>query len=270
MQQVVATVISKSEPINGLERPHGRDILFSQVIRLRCPEIAREARPGQFVMVDCGPDCVLPRPFSVHRVIDRQDLALYFAVLEDGKGTAWLSQREVGDSVKIFGPLGNGFTLPSTSHNILLVAGGMGLAPLRFLADEALKAGCPVTLLYGAVKKNPSINNLVPSGVKPVLATEDGSAGHHGLVTDLLPEYLDGAEHVFACGPLPMYRDMAAKYPRLKKKPVQISLEVVMGCGRGVCYGCTIRTERGLKRVCEDGPVFAFGDIIWAEFGQVK
>lgn len=265
MKQVVTTVISKGKPIPGLKRPHGRSILFSQTIRLRCPEIAREARPGQFVMVDCGPDCVLPRPFSVHRVIAKEDLALYFAVLEDGKGTEWLSLREVGDSVKIFGPLGNGFDIRPASHNLLLVAGGMGIAPLRFLAEETLKTGYSVALLYGAVKKNPSINNLVPSGVKPVLATEDGTVGHHGLVTDLLPEYVDRADQIFACGPLAMYRDMAAKYPQLKKKSVQISLEVVMGCGRGVCYGCTVKTKKGLKKVCQDGPVFDLDDILWEE-----
>ncbi len=265
MKQVVATVISKGEPIKGLSRPHGRSISFSQTIRLRCPEIAREARPGQFVMVDCGTDCVLPRPFSVHQVIDKEDLALYFAVLEGGKGTEWLSQRGVGDRVKLVGPMGNGFDLQPASHNLLLVAGGMGIAPLRFLAEETLKMGYSVTLLYGAAKKNPYIDNLVPAGVKPVLATEDGTDGHHGLVTDLLPEYVERTDQVFACGPLKMYQTMA-QMPSLKDRPVQISLEVVMGCGRGVCYGCTVKTKKGLKKVCQDGPVFNLDDILWNEF----
>ena len=85
MKQVVATVVAKGEPVQGLDRPHGRSIRFSQTIRLNCSEIAQEAKPGQFVMVNCGPDCVLPRPFSVHQVINKEDLALYFAVLEVGK-----------------------------------------------------------------------------------------------------------------------------------------------------------------------------------------
>ncbi len=267
MKQVTAAVISKGEPIIGLDRPHGRSIKFSQNIGLDCPEIASKARPGQFVMVNCGQDVILPRPFSVHRVINHEDLELYFAVLEGGKGTDWLSQREVGDKVELFGPLGNGFNTHTSSKNLLLVAGGMGIASLYFLAEDRLEKGHSVTLLHGTVIRNPYAEDYLTSGIKLFTATEDGSSGYHGKVTDLIPRYIEWADQVFACGPMPMYRDMAIKKRELKLegRPVQVSLEVGMGCGVGVCYGCTVRTKNGLRQVCRDGPVFELDDILWDE-----
>jgi len=92
--------------------------------------------------------------------------------------------------------------------------------------------------------------------------------GRKGLITDFLPEYLDSADQIFACGPLLMYRAMA-RMPELKNKSVQISLEVRMGCGVGVCYGCTVKAKNGLKQVCKDGPVFELNDILWAELGDI-
>lgn len=267
MKQVIATVISNSERIPGIERPHGRSILFSQIIRLNCPEIAREAKPGQFVMVRCGEECILPRPFSIHQVNERGDMALYFAVLEDGKGTNWLSRCQKGDTIEMAvpKPLGNGFFINPISKNLLLVAGGIGIAPLYFLADEALKKGCSVTLLYGTEVKYRYPAALLPSGIKVVAATEDGTVGHHGLLTDLLPDFTGWADQIFACGPVSMYRDVALRKKDfgLEGKPVQVSLEVVMGCGRGVCYGCTLKTRSGLKQVCRDGPVFDLDNILF-------
>jgi len=264
LKQVIFRVISKGEPIKGLYRPHGRSIRFSQVVRLNNPAIAREAKPGQFVMLNCGPDCVLPRPFSIHQVINKEDILLYFAVLENGKGTDWLSQRREGDVVEVPvpKPLGNGFSIDSTSKNLLLAAGGMGIAPLYFLAEEATNQGYSVTLLYGTAIENP-YPEASPK-IKVVKATEDGSVGYQGLITDLIPDFVNWADQVFACGPLGMYRAMA-QMPELKKKPVQVSLEVNMACGRGICYGCTVRTKHGLKQVCQDGPVFDLNDILWNE-----
>lgn len=138
----------------------------------------------------------------------------------------------------------------------------MGIAPLYFLAEETLKRGDSVTLLYGTAIENPYPE--VSPGIKLVKATEDGSVGYHGMVTDLLSDYVNWADQVFACGPVPMYTTMT-RMPDLKNKPVQISLEVRMGCGRGVCYGCTVKTKNGLKKVCQDGPVFNLEDILWDE-----
>jgi dihydroorotate dehydrogenase electron transfer subunit len=216
-------------------------------------------------MVNCGEECLLPRPFSIHRVNDEDDIALFYAVLENGSGTGWLSQRKAGDSVRLLGSLGNGFSIHPTSNKLLLVAGGNGIAPLYFLAQEVLKGKYSVTLLYGTADKK---RYSVPPEIKLVSASEDGTVGHRGKVTDLLTEYIDRADQVFACGPTEMYRSIAAQNQLLKGKPVQISLEVRMGCGLGVCYACTVKTKNGLKQVCKDGPVFDLGDILWDELDE--
>jgi len=209
-------------------------------------------------MVRCGEETVLGRPLSIHQTED-DSLALLYAVI--GKGTQWLASCQVGDAIDIFGPLGNGFTVHSNARSLLLIAGGMGIAPLYYLADGAVKDRKQVTLLYGTANID---RYPVPAGVTEVAATEDGSVSHRGMITELIPQYLESADQVFACGPLPMYRAMA-QTPELKNKPIQVSLELRMGCGMGTCYACTIRIRQGLKQVCKDGPVFEFEDIIWEE-----
>ena len=167
--------------------------------------------------------------------------------------------------MELFGPLGNGFSIHPTSNNLLLVAGGNGIAPLCFLAQEALAQKYSVTLLYGTAD---SKRLSTSPQIKLASATEDGTVGYRGKVTDLIPEYIDWADQVFACGPSPMYRTMT-KMPELKDKPVQISLEVRMGCGFGVCYSCTVKTKAGLNQVCHDGPIFDLDDILWDEFVDI-
>lgn len=239
------------------------------LFRLEAPEIAREAKPGQFVMVRVGKETILPRPFSVHAA-NGKEIVLLFSVV--GKGTAWLAQKKKGDVLDIFGPLGNGFTINPESKNILLVAGGIGIAPLRFLAEAACADGRQVTIIMGAqsgecllpVTPSQSLydKGMLPADFQCVNATEDGSEGFKGLATDLIPHYLKNIDQLFACGPVEMYKTMA-KMPELKGKNVQISLEIMMGCGVGVCYGCAIRTKHGLKKVCKDGPVFGMGEVDW-------
>jgi len=131
-----------------------------------------------------------------------------------------------------------------------------------------LNQGCSVRLLLGASTATQIYpRRLLPPEAEPVITTEDGTAGKKGMITDLLPDFADWADQIFACGPTEMYRDMARRKQELKLegKPVQICLEVRMGCGRGVCYGCTVKTKRGLKQVCTDGPVFDLDDILWDE-----
>ena len=270
MKQAVASVISISKILPGTARPRARTILSVQLIWLNCPEIAREIKPGQFVMVCCGGECTLPRPFSLHQV-KGDDIALYFNVWEGGKGTGWLSQRKPGDNLDLFGPLGNGYSIQPASRNLLLVAGGIGIAPLYFLAQEAIKKGCSVKLLYGTPNEYRYPENLLPSQIELTAVTEDGTAGRKGMVTDLLPDFVDWADQVFACGPIPMYRDMARKKQELKLrgKPAQVSLEMRMGCGLGVCYSCTVKTKNGLKQVCKDGPVFDLDDVLWNELTDI-
>jgi dihydroorotate dehydrogenase electron transfer subunit len=163
--------------------------------------------------------------------------------------------------IDLLGPLGHGFEIHS--HRLLLVAGGMGIAPLAFLAEKSTADGRDVTVISGAPTQAQLYPpHLLPPEVKLVVATEDGSAGRGGVVTDLLFDTAADADQIFACGPLSMYEAMAG-LEWLKGKSVQVSMEVRMGCGFGGCYGCAIETNSGMRLVCQDGPVFDLKDIIW-------
>jgi len=260
MHQLKSKILSAVETIKD-----------TYLFRLEAPEIAQEAKPGQFVMVRVGKETILPRPFSVHAA-DGKEIALLFSVV--GKGTGWLAQKKKGETLDIFGPLGNGFTINPGSRNLLLVAGGIGIAPLRFLAERAAGDGKQVTIIMGArsgecllpVTPSQSLYNqgMLPADFQCVNATEDGTEGFKGLATELIPHYLENIDQLFACGPVAMYKTMA-KMPELKGKDMQVSLEIMMGCGVGVCYGCAVRTKKGLQQVCKDGPVFGMGDVEWEE-----
>jgi len=252
--QEFASVTANTEPM-----PDAR------LVWLEAPQIAPQAQPGQFVMVRCGEkgEYQLRRPLSIHQR-EGDKIALLFSVV--GGGTQWLAQCQPGEKLDLLGPLGNGFSINHDAKKLLMIAGGIGIAPLVFLADEAFKRGLAVTMLYGA----PTANQLYPHlpKVKIITATEDGSQGEKGMITDLLPDFTKDADQFFACGPLAMYR-VVAQMSELKGKFVQISLEVRMGCGLGVCYGCTVKTKRGLKQVCKDGPVFELDDVLWDELGDI-
>ena len=258
MKQLKARISSAIEIVTGVH-----------LLQLDAPKIAAAAKPGQFIMVRCDEDTILPRPFSIHSASEGR-VALLFAVV--GKGTAWLAARKQGDELDIFGPLGNGYSINEKSENLLLIGGGMGIAPLRFLAETAAAAGKQVTILQGArtgsllVPVNTSQKiydqGAHPASIQCVNATEDGSEGFKGLATQLIPHYLKGIHQVFACGPMPMYKTMAQMHV-LHDLPTQISLEIMMGCGTGVCYGCTIKTIKGLQQVCKDGPVFNMTEVVF-------
>jgi len=233
---------------------------------LSCPPVAKGASPGRFLMIHCG-DCydpLLPRPMSFHRFRDlggeRQ-----FAILFDvrGRGTALLSQRKPRDELALFGPLGRGYSVSPHAQNLLLVAGGVGIAALIALAHQAIAAGQSITLLQGARNvANLYPPELLPREVEAISATDDGSAGHHGFVTDLLPQYLPWADQVFACGPTPMFAGMANVVREVRsRKPVQALLEERMGCGTGICYGCAVFTRKGVRLVCRDGPRFELRSV---------
>jgi len=238
----------------------------TRLIWFSAPAVGRLAQPGQFLMIRCGEgwDPLLPRPMSFHRFRQAGD-ERQFAILFDlrGRGTDWLWRRQPGDVVSLFGPLGRGYAVKRQSQNLLLVAGGIGVAALVALADEAIAGGRAVTLLQGAK----TAGKLFPSAslsteVEVVSATEDGSAGHRGLVTELLPQYLPWADQVFACGPNAMYETMAAiMREQGSRKSVQVLLEEHMACGMGVCYCCGVFTRRGVKLVCKDGPRFELREV---------
>jgi len=257
MKSIKAKVISNSEVMPGVS-----------LIWLESPQIASIAKPGQFVMLQCGEDNLLRRPLSIHNVDDnRSSFAVLFSIV--GKGTKWLSRRQPGENIDILGPMGNGYSINPTSRNLLLVGGGIGIAPLPFLARTAIEKGNSVNLLLGtATACQLCPQNLIPKEVSCTFATDDGTAHTKGFITDLLPEYIDRADQIFVCGPSPMYRAMA-KMPELKDKPVQVSLEVRMGCGFGLCYGCAVKTKTGSKQICKDGPVFELNEILWDDLADI-
>jgi dihydroorotate dehydrogenase electron transfer subunit len=250
-----ATVVSQEEVYES-----------THLMWLSCPPVAKGAAPGRFLMLHCGDayDPLLPRPMSFHRFRheegDRQ-----FAILYDvrGRGTSLLSERRAGDELSIFGPLGRGYSISPQAQNLLLVAGGLGIAALIALADEATVAGQSVTLLQGARSASKLYPpELLPQDVEALSATDDGSTGHRGVVTDLLPEYLPWADQVFTCGPTPMFAGMAKVMREARsRKPVQALLEERMGCGTGICYGCAVFTRRGVRLVCRDGPRFELRQV---------
>jgi dihydroorotate dehydrogenase electron transfer subunit len=238
------------------------------LLGLTSPDVARAARPGQFVMirVGTGMDPLLRRPFSICRVRDDRVHLLYRVV---GRGTRILSHMGQGDAMPVLGPLGNGFHVPPSDRSSILVAGGMGVAPLLFLAGT-LSAGTYRFLAgFGSVDQVVGPDQAGLSGIAVSIATDDGSAGHHGRVTELLEASLTNLDNrgmVFACGPIPMLKAVAA-ITRERDIPSQVSLEANMACGLGACQGCAVRAAPGADRVywhvCQDGPVFDRTDVDW-------
>ena len=235
------------------------------LIWVAATEMATLCHPGQFVMVrtNGGLDPLLRRPLSVHRIAKEYPTYLALLFSKVGRGTELLAHLRPGESLDILGPLGQGFEIHPDSKNLLLVGGGMGVAALVALADEALEQGKSITMLLGS--RNAALiypHALLPPEVELVVATDDGSAGHYGVVTDLVPRYLDWADQVFACGPNAMYQKLAEEVRRARsQKPVQVLLETSMACGFGVCYGCAVETRQGMKLVCKDGPKFELRDV---------
>lgn len=267
--------------LNQLKQIKGRVLYNKELLRcqkaayflmhVQSPGLALGSKPGQFFMLQCSSNMVLRRPISIHAVKGPDIASLLIAAPVDSrahkKGAQQLSALREGDELDLIGPLGNGFNIGSASKNILIAAGGIGIAPLKFLAETALSSGKSVTLLIGARTKSGLYpRSLLPKGANTVFATDDASYGKKGSIVDLIPEYLTGADQVFACGPEAMYETMQRHMKSWPvEKPIQVSLEVRMGCGVGACYSCSIRTRQGMKRVCKEGPVFDIKDIIWQE-----
>ena len=244
------------------------------IMGLRSPEIAMESRPGQFVMVriNSGLDPLLRRPFSICGLPDEDTFCILYRVV--GMGTAILSQKEEGQDLSILGPLGRGFELPGADEKALLVGGGIGIAPLLFLAqtmknrDKEFMAGFSTS---GEIIDTGKVDFLTDN---ILLATDDGTRGYAGMVTALLEEYL--GQHsdqkdpfsLYTCGPAPMLKrvaSIAADY----NITCQASMETSMACGLGACQGCAVKaaSPKGHTRyyhVCKDGPVFMTNAIDWS------
>ncbi len=239
------------------------------VMTLEAATIARDAVPGQFVMVkpNRADEPLLGRPLGVHRA-ERGTIQLLYEVV--GKGTALLSRVRTGEYLDVIGPLGNGFPLLSNtgSRSAVLIAGGMGVAPLLFLAERLARA--KLLVLLGAKTRQRILceRQFRALGCRVCVATDDGSQGFQGPVSALFCREISttdyGLRTLYACGPRAMLKAVA-RIAAARKVPAHLSLEAHLSCGFGACLGCTIATVDGYKRVCKEGPVFEARQLIWEE-----
>lgn len=248
------------------------------ILEIEAPAIARQTRPGQFVMVKraLGRQPLLRRPFSVFEILrDAQGAVTGLSLLSKQVGavTRDLFETEPGERIRCLGPLGTPFSVVDPPAHAWMVAGGVGVAPFATLAEALHAHGVETTLFYGGRSSDdlyrvPFFERL---GVRVVLATEDGTRGEAGRVTAPLQRELDAAGErqvmVYACGPTPMMRAVAGLTARAGR-PLEVSLEPVMGCGLGGCYSCVVRVLDGgarFVRACLEGPVFEGRRVSWAD-----
>ncbi len=247
----VCEILEKQELAKGI---------FSFTVK--AGELAKAAQPGQFANI-LAPGKTLRRPISICD-IDKENETLRFVFEIRGEGTQLLADFKVGDSFDILAPLGNGFQLGDTNRKALFVGGGIGVPPLL---NPAKAFGANATVVIGFRNKDAMIlkEDFEKAGCNVIVATDDGSFGHHGLVT----ECLDGveADAIFACGPMPMLKALA-NLAEEKQIECQISLEERMACGIGACLGCACKTKKEngedtYGHVCKDGPVFDYKKVVF-------
>ncbi|MDQ3503808.1 MAG: dihydroorotate dehydrogenase electron transfer subunit [Actinomycetota bacterium] len=253
-----------------------------QSMTVIAPGIAELTRPGHFLAVQVGgpeSSMLLRRAFAIYDVKDRGvyggTVEFVFAV--HGKGTAWLSSRRPQDKLDVVGPLGKPFRLPTTGVNATLVGGGYGSAPLLPLATALRERSCRVDMVLGAGSADRLFGLLEAKRMAASIAvtTDDGSVGTPGRVSDVLPAVLDKCrtDVVYACGPMPMLRAVAAVCAE-RGIPCQVAVEESMACGIGVCMTCVLpvigddgRTR--MARSCVEGPVFLADRVRWDDVGSV-
>ncbi|MCX5851828.1 MAG: dihydroorotate dehydrogenase electron transfer subunit [Deltaproteobacteria bacterium] len=246
------------------------------LLTLHVPRRYLRALPGQFVMLRIHERSVpfLGRPFSIHRVYTRGKHTLMEILFRAaGAGTVACAQLKKGDTVVLTGPLGSGFHVPGRCTDMVLVAGGMGVAPLMFLAEHGAmrprKRRRVIHCYFGARTASHlyRLARLKTLCTEVKVATDDGSLGYRGTVTDLflmdLPQFNPNRTALFVCGPDMMFRSMAL-IMRGSNLSCQVSIEERMACGIGACLGCAVEDEHGIyKRVCKDGPVFDITELHW-------
>lgn len=246
------------------------------------PGIAERTRPGQFVALAVGgpqTPMVLRRSFAIYQVAEHGvfggTVDVVFSVA--GKGTQWLADLRPRDRLDVVGPLGRPFRLPSSAVPAVLVGGGYGSAPLFGLAAALRRRGCPVDFVIGAGGADRLFGVLAAKRIASTVSvtTDDGSVGSRGRVSDVLPAAIErsGAEVVYACGPMPMLRAVAA-VTRLYDLPCQVAVEESMACGIGVCMTCVLPIvgDDGVTRMarsCVEGPVFSADRVRFEDLGTV-
>lgn len=274
MKDIHTTIIDNQEISSGYFR-----------MKMLAPGFGKEVKPGQFVMVKVRQlnDPFLRRPFCVFRVgflppesdglAPREYLEIVFKVV--GRGTEILGSLKAGDRIAVLGPLGNGFDLESIGDDLLLVAGGIGVAPL-YMLGKACAGTKKVRLLLGGRNRDDilAVTDFERLGIETYVSTDDGTLGEKGLVTEVLTETLagDAPSAVAACGPMPMIVAVQ-RICRSFQVPLQVSLEALMACGVGACLGCMVKgaghseAEPRLLTVCKNGPVFRDVDLDWQQLG---
>jgi len=225
------------------------------------PKLSKNVRPGQFlqIRINGGNDPYLRRPFSYYRVSGERVEILYEVL---GQGTSILAAKKKGDTLKVMGPLGNGFTAKIGKKKRILVAGGVGVPPLVFLSEKT-----PTEYLLVGTKSKAEVlpkTELKKVRAKVLFSTEDGTIGTKGFVTTLLEKIImkehPGELFIQTCGPKPMMR-VVIMLARKYGIEGEASWDESMACGVGACLGCMVKTKAGLKRACADGPVFSFEDL---------
>ena len=262
-------------------------------VRFECPELAAKILPGQFLMIRLAEsaDPLLGRPFALYdTVLDDAGRAVGIDVvyLVAGKLTGLLAKCQTGDRLEVWGPLGNGFSADPVEH-LIMVAGGIGQTPFLALGRQFLggrsygqpqqqvESAKSVTLCLGVRREDllAGADDFRDCGIDLCISSDDGSVGHHGLVTELLDRTLDekfgpntpGVCRIACCGPEPMM-EAVAKIALARDVPCEVSLETPMACGIGICFSCVVKTKQpdgdwDYKRTCVDGPVFDAEKIVW-------
>jgi len=239
-------------------------------MRISCRSVSESARPGQFVNIYVPrADLILPRPISVCETypVDGTFGIVYQVI---GEGTKIFAALKSGDSIKLTGPVGNGFII-NEKNIITIVGGGLGVPPLLFLANEIIKtksAGLKIFLGFRSAAQMILIDEFkkLPAGI--FISTDDGSFGFHGNVVEQIRAERIETDMIYACGPKPMLRAVA-EYAAEKNIACSVSLEERMACGLGACLGCAVKVKSNYKygytykRACVDGPVFDAREVIW-------
>lgn len=240
------------------------------LLELECPKIAREAVPGQFIMLECKGETFLKRPMGLSSA-DPEKGVISFIYHVTGKGTRSLHSQLIGETIEVIGPLGNSFWKEKNARTIGLVAGGTGIGPLLMFGDWALK-NSPETEIIGFIgAKNAKMicgeKEMKRFAKEVYCATNDGSFGYKGFVTDLLTEFLskNSLESIIACGPTQMMKK-TAEIASERNLQCQVSLEEHMACGFGACIGCIAEIKgQGYAMICAKGPVFDASEVVWKE-----
>lgn len=247
--------------VRSLEQLNERHVLFRLTHKDELPEML----PGQFVevRVDNSPSTFLRRPISVNYV-DRENNELWLLVAMIGDGTKAMGQLKPGDTLNCVLPLGNGFTMPEhKGEKILLVGGGVGVAPLLYFGKMIKNAESEAVFLLGARTANDLMQLEDFKAVGEVhVTTEDGSMGVKGFVTHHPVLTSGNYDRISMCGPTPMMKAVA-NFARTANVSCEASLENMMACGIGACLCCVEKTTKGNLRVCQEGPVFDVNELLW-------